>query len=47
MAKNKNKKSKFSNLGEFIKGDSNQLKQNIDNKNTFEEQFNNTKNRFL
>ena len=46
MAKNKKKKSKFNNLDEFIKGDSNQLKQNINNNNTFEEQFNNTKNRF-
>lgn len=42
----KNKKSKLKNLDEFTKGDSNQLKQNINNKNVFEEQFNNTKNRF-
>ena len=46
MSKNKNKKSKLKNLDEFIKGDSNQLKQNVDNKNVFVEQFNNAKNRF-
>ncbi|MGL4761610.1 MAG: hypothetical protein ACRC6T_02655 [Sarcina sp.] len=46
MAKNKKKKSKLDNLDEFIKGDSNQLKQNINNNNTFEEHLNNNKNRF-
>ncbi|MGL5634473.1 MAG: hypothetical protein ACRDDL_05375 [Sarcina sp.] len=45
MVKNRDKKSKFENLDEFIKGDSNQLKQNINNKNTYEEHINHKKNR--
>ena len=46
MGKNKKKKAKLENLNEFTKGDSNLLKQNINNNNTFEERFDNTKNRF-
>ncbi len=47
MPKNSKKNSKLDNLKGFKKDDSNQFKQNLNNKNTFEENKVTINNRFL